>query len=35
MIVFNTVLSPPQVNKEIVSGLKYVQQTYRKGVKSK
>lgn len=24
----------PQVNKEIVSGLKYVQQTYRKGMKS-
>lgn len=24
-----------QVNKEIVSGLKYVQQTFRKGVKSK
>lgn len=24
----------PQVNREIVSGLKYVQQTFRKGMKS-
>lgn len=24
-----------QVNKEIVSGLKYIQETFRKGVKSK
>lgn len=27
-------LCTPQVNKEIVSGLKYVQQTYRKGLRS-
>lgn len=25
----------PQVNREIVSGMKYIQHTYRKGVKSK
>lgn len=30
-----TLLVSPQVNREIVSGLKYVQQTYRKGMRSK
>lgn len=33
--VFNGLCLSLQVNREIVSGLKYIQHTFRKGVKSK